>query len=103
MWPAGRRLDRESQTALRDWIDSPEFVREAEALPERVSWYTHALSLSALSDDRDSASGSSCGSETASASSAASERSISNMGSADSASEEASADWSASLMGPVPP
>ena len=69
MWPPGRRLDREAQAGLCEWIESADFISEAELPPKRGAWYTHALSLSALEDagrDSDSEANSSCGSDNAS-------------------------------------
>ena len=75
MWPSGRRLDRETHAELCAWIESSNFISEAELPPKRGTWYTHALPLSALSApglDADSDAASSCGSESASSAGSAS-------------------------------
>jgi hypothetical protein len=96
MWPSGRRLDRAAQAGLCEWIESADFVSEAELPPKRGAWYTHALPLSALADaggDSDSEAGSSCASESAgsasSGGSARSEWSTPSGGSADAEAAEA--------------
>tara|TARA_Y100000389_G_scaffold202253_1_gene247020 strand:- start:2425 stop:3483 length:1059 start_codon:yes stop_codon:yes gene_type:complete len=90
MWPSGRRLDRATQAKLCEWIDSADFIAEAELPPKRGAWYTHTLPLSALDDagcDSGSDTGSSRGSD--SACSADSEWSTPSGGSADTEMLEA--------------
>mgnify|MGYP004183567255 CR=1 FL=1 len=93
MWPSGRRLDREGHPELCKWIESADFISEAELPPKRGAWYTHALPLSALAEgggDSDSDAGSSRGSESAgSAESGGSEWSTPSGGSADTEVAEA--------------
>ncbi len=65
-WPSGRRLEAGAQAGLCAWIESADFVADAELPPRRGAWYTHALPLAALADadrDSDSDATSSLGSE----------------------------------------